>query len=758
MATPIIEVIEDCEQDIKTFRSELEVIIAEADEDGVRDEEETKEIKDFEDSIAELEEFVTEKRAELEKNKAEWEGLSSKVSELMADFQTLTDWGEPALQPLDQRIIEMDKNADSMFFRDAINSFEAAQTILDPLMEAYNKQSAAKLTYDEELKAAKQRVDACHQSELLAPDIIARIDQLETDFVSCEVLTEDLDYVTALSTMPGMVEEISLVEGMIEGIGETEERLQVACGEMLKKRQDALNELEPHQEFMLAFLDEVTQAEKTVDALLNDKDFEQAELQIAQTEQFIAESLERIPALEAEVEKREADEALLAKERDQLASELSASRPEVTLWKLYEWREGDSFEKLSSDCGAKNASILLGYPNNKKLSEYYQSNNELPVGTLVCVIDPTVKIFKMIVEGEKIFLTEDALAGYVAEHSKLTKTIAANLYALFINLETNNTTASDARNSFGWLTQYMTGWDVDEPVMERDKARASTKALLGSFDANNADQFASLVVTAAADCQAYRAALKDWLAEMQTELKATMDSLAFYEGVAKTCVIVGVLTIAVPASIPAAALYAGCTAAGLSVFSDTIKVVAAAGLGAESPVSLTDVATNAISAGLNAAVSTAIFGGIFSKLGPAIATRISSISVVETQAGRLFQSTLWSGKIVRLVPGTIHIDELAALVAPAVVQAYLKLFGRIAWGSAGGLKGVVETGATKFMDDNPDALNAPNEDVLATTIANEILDDATINEIFDVILQEHATEFEDILAEELRGLDLETVE
>jgi len=771
MATPLIEVIESCEQDIETFRADLEVIIAEADEDGVRDDEEAAEIKNFEDSIAELTLFTEEKRAEFETNKAEWDSLSSNLADLLGDFQTLTDWGDPNLQLLDQRITEMDRNADSLFFRDAISSFEAAQTIIDPLMEEYNKQSAAKLTFDEELASAEQRVAQFRQSDSLNQDITARIDQLETDLVSCEVLTENLDYVTALSTLPGTVEEISRVETMIAELGETKDRVQAAFGALIVKRQDALNELVPHQGLMDEFLEDFLQGERTYEALMNDSYFAQAELLITQMEQSISATLARIPALVAAQEKQEADEALLEKERDQLASDLSASAPQGTLWKLYEWKDGDSFEKLASDSEVKDASVLLGYPNNKKLSDYYQSNNELPAGTLVCVVDPAVKIFKMNVEGEDIFITEDALSGYVAEHSKLMQTLATNLNTLFLNLEKNNTSAYEARHMFGWVTQYMSGWDANEPAAEREKARASIKSLQGDFSADKADQFATLVLTAAADCQAYKAALQSWLAEMQTELKATMESLAFYEHIATTCAIVAAVTIAAPASVPMAALYAGCAAAGISVFSDSTKAVGAALTGSESPVSISDVATNAITAGLKTGISAAIFGGIFSKLGPALASRISSISIVEAQSTRLLANSFWSGHIVEMVKvteagakfiensgGTLHISKLAPYVAPVVVESFLKLFGRIAWGERGAISSFLNDTVTGFIDNNPEVLNTPSEDVTSTTIANEILDDAKINGIFDIILQENEAAFEQILTEELKGIDLDGLE
>ena len=244
---------------------------------------------------------------------------------------------------------------------------------------------------------------------------------------------------------------------------------------------------------------------------------------------------------------------------------------------------------------------------------------------------------------------------------------------------------------------------------------------------------------------------------MQTELKATMETLAVFDSVAKTCAVVAVLTLAAPASLPATALYAGCTAAGLSLWSDEIKVVAALSTGNESPVSLSDVATNALTAGVNAAVSAAIFGHIFSKIGLGIGKGLSSYSVVETQARRLIENPTWSTFIVeRVGGGSMNLSR----IIPHIVASYLRLMGRLAWGSLGGVKGVkelIERVATCFIEDNPEALNTPSEDVLASTIANEILDDAMINSIFDVILSEHTAEFEKLLAEELEGVESESL-
>lgn len=777
MPTPLIEVIESCEQDIERFRSELQVIITEADEDGVRDDEETAEIESFETTIADLEQYVQEKRTEFENNHAEWDGLSSEVSELLADFQTLTDWGEPDLQVVDQQITQMDEAAGNMFYRDAIDTFQLAQTNIAPLMDEYNAQSAAKLSYEEKLTSAKERIAECRNSDALVTDLEAILDQVETDFASIEAFAAERDFVTALSSLERPLDEISRVETGIADNKRTQEIIEGAFGDLGQKYVEVRDAVSPYEDLLDQVTTDFQTSMEQFNALMESRDFDQAELVLQQAQTSLEIAQQEIPtreaAAQAEQERLAEQEALLAAERDQLAAELSASPPKGVLWKLYEWKDGDSFDKLASDSGVQNAEVLLGFPNNKKAGDHYKSNNELPAGTLVCVIDPTVKIFKMEVEGELYYLTEDVLAMYAAENSRLLSSVKTNLNTLFMNLEKANKTAYDARHMAGWLTRYMTGWDAAEPASEREKARASVRALDGSFGPENADQFGSLVVTAAADCQAYRAALKTWIAEMQGELKASMETLEFYDKVAKTCAVVAIVTVASPASISVGTLYtfgsvgsaaitAGGASAGLSLFTDSIKVVGSAATGQEIPLTGSEMLANAITAGLTTGVSAAAFGGLFKLIGPAIASRIATTSVVETQVVRLLFSPYWYDKMCKLFPSIAALTPngtatLQKVIATSFVEPFLKLIGRIGWGESVALRGYIADYVVSYIESNPDVLESPSEEAAATTISNEVLDDATINGMFDLIFQENEAEIESIMAEQLQGLDFEAL-
>lgn len=780
MATPLIEVIESCEQDITNFRAELDVIIVEADADGFRDENEVREIESFEASIADLEQFVQEKRAEFENNHAEWVGISSDVSALRADFQTLTDWGTTELQLVDQWVNAMDAAANNLFYRDAIDAYQSAQTSIDPLMADYNAQLAAKSTYEEDLASAQQRVAGCRGSEVIVAELNTALDQVERDFASADAFAQQRDYVTALSGLQRPLEEISRIEGRIADSERIQEIIQGAFVELGKQYVDARDAVSPYEDLLDQVNTDYQGGVQKFNELMDARAFDQAELVLEQTGNSLETAVDQIPAREAaaraEEERIAEQEALLQAERDQLASELSASPPKGVLWKLYEWKDGDSFDKLAADSGVANAEVLLGFPNNKKLSDHYKSNNELPAGTLVCVVDPNVEIFEMKVEGEVYYLTSDVLAGFAAENEKLLNEVKAQLKVLFLNLESANKTAYDARHMVGWLTRYMTGWDAAEPAAEREQARASVKALDGGFTPENADQFAVLVVTAASDCQAYKAAIQAWLAEMQGELKATMESLEFYETVAKTCAVVAIVTIAAPASISVGTLYtfgavgsaaitASGASAGISVFSDTIKIVGAAATGQEAAVAAGDVIPKALKAGLITGGSAAAFGWLFGMLGPAIVSRIATASVVEAQTARLLANPFWYDKVGTLsqdlakltTNGTVHIDKVVAAMAPRFATELLKLIGRIGWGESVALRGYIADYAISYIDSNPDVLQSPSEEVAANTISNEILDDATINGIFDLIVQEHEAEIEAILVEQLAGLDFEAL-
>ena len=783
MATPLIEVIASCEQDIATYRQELEVIIAEADADGIRDEDEKQEIEHFETSIIELEKFVKEKRVEFEKNKAEWEGLSAKTSELAADYQTLLDWGETDLAVLDEKIGTMFAHEKNQFFRDAISAYETAQELMDPLIEAYQRQSAAMRDYDKERPVAEQRIRENRDAEAADGDIVAQLDQLQADLASAHAMTADLNFAGALEALRTTVGKIELVEKSIDDNAKMAALVQGAYVDLVARYNAARETVAPYQDLLDQLVQDFNDAAKTFGDLVADKKLGEAEALIQQIGIGIDSTLSQVPArqaaAEAEQRKAEEEEALLRAERAELATQLSAASPPGTLWKLYDWKNGDTFEKLASESEVKDASVIMGHPNNKKAADYFQKENELPIGTLVCVLDPTVKIYRVQVEGQEIYLTDTSLAAFTADNAKLMAAISAHLDGWFINLEKNNKLAYDARHMAGWITRYMTGWDLVEPAQEREAARKSVAAIQGRFPPEKAEQFTTLALQAFKDCETYKAALLKWLAEMQVELTGSMESLEFWDKTLKTVAVVCIVTIAAPASIPGAVLYnvgtaaltAGGAAASLSLFSDATTVVTAKAIGVETNITFGDALARSIKAGVIAGGSALIFGGIFYKIGPAIASRIATTSVVESQAARLLLQPVWSSRVVDMVKfnataqafiekagGTVSVAKLAPYVTPVIVEGYLKLFGRIAWGESVALRGYIAKGVTDFINGSPEVLEAPTEEAAAENIANGVLDQQTIDGIFDVIVKEHEVELEKILAEDIKKMNLQDLE
>lgn len=749
MATPLIEVIESCEQDIATYRDDLKDIIAEAEADGVVDEEEQKEIVTFETSIADLERFVQEKRAEFEKNKAEWEALASDVSELLADFQTLTDWGAPNLSTVDSAISEMDQNAANQFYRDAILSYENARASIDPMTEEYNKQSAAKLSYDEDRASAGDRAAACQSSEAMDRDIQSRLDQVDADFQSCDILAEQLDYVTALSSLQSTIDEISNIESLLEANAKAKERVLNLWGVLMTKRSDVLGQLQDHRDLLDDFLEEFGHREATFNALVNDSYFDQAEDWIAETEEGFASHLEMLAVREeaerAEQEKREADEALLAQDRDALASELSATAPKETLWKLYEWQSGDSFIKLAKDSGLSDPEALLGFPNNQKLANHYRAEDDLPPGTLVCVVDASIEVFTLELNGQTYVLTKGNLDEVLASNQRLMVDAASNYRAALDKLTKNHTLAYDARHLAGWVSKLMTGWANVQPASERDAAEAAVKKLESCASQNSREGFVDAIKEAARLCDVYHKALIKWLAEMQADLADTMWWVDSADVVATATATTLIITISAPASLPMLALYSFIAAAEISTLKSVTKNATIERYDLDiQMVSPTEIVGNAAKAGGKAAFAAFILGGTF----------------------KLLQNTLLKnvslGTPTDYVPFQRYIDavfkKLSETGAP-IPEAYKRRLVEVCWKtfiyrlSAGTLKGIVQPKIEVWYAGNEEAAVNNEPETSAVQIGNAMVTDAFMEEVCAALVREHGDEMETFIKAEYEKLE-----
>ena len=756
MTAPLIEVIESCKADIARFQDELKEIIAEADEDGIRDDDEKKEIENFEASIADLTQFVEEKEAEFKRNESEWNALSSDVSVLMSDFLALQEWGTPGLAAIDQQISTMDENANQRFYRDAIDTYKAVCTAMDPLVEEYNRQSAAKLDYDEAMDDAWRRVEACRQAEVTSPDIASRLDQIETDFDSCSIMAEQLNYEGALSALQPTIDEIGRVEGMIEEQAATKKRLDRAFADMLTKRTDAFEQLDPFTEVRNQLLDDCVAAEATFNALMNDNYFEQAELHLQQMEETIAAAVARIPTLQAEQEALEADQALMDKERDQLAAQLSATAPEGTFWRLHEWQEGDSFDDLASTCQVKGADILLGHPNNSNASDYYNSNGELPAGTLVCVVDPSVEVYKITINGQEHYLTKPELDRIGAGNTQMMNAIALSLKSTICVLRDAHDRTFEARNSWAG-TIFLQGFGDQEPRGARNKAEAHEDALTTFSLLDQSQAFADAVTAASTDVTAWHDALKNWLDQLLAAVEWRMDVLWWADVAAKTTATALGVTVMLPIMFTgagaSAAIYTvgqtasagAATGALLSVYTDTVKFATAKTAGLENAPTFTDVVYNAAFGAAVGGVTAGCTAFFMKSAGPEFLKSLGNYSDFSRHASEIVATSPGATRVANEMArraAQVGLDRVPTVVTDVAMKTLLARF------TVGSLKNLL-------LQDFFKALKAWGSDVLGmeeqaamTIIVDRFLTDEVCVTICVAVIAENEAEFEAIVMEE----------
>lgn len=758
MATPLIEEIESCKADIARFENELVEIIKDADADGIRDDEEKEEIKRFEDSIAHLKQFVVDKDAEFKRNEAEWNGLSSAISELMANFQTLTDWGTPNLATVDGLITQMDTHAGSRFYRDAINTYQSAQDTIDPLMEEYNKQSAAKLDYDEAMDAAWDRVKACRASDTISRDITARLDQVETDFQSCDIMAERLDYVGALSALQPTLDEITNIDGMIEEVGKEIERLNARYAEMLTKRSEAFGKMADRTDMVQALDEKTRQAEATFKVLINDRYFEQADRLIIQTEVEIAAALKQLEAVEAaeaaRAEKEATDQTLQDKDRDPLAAELSASAPDGTLWKLYEWQEGDSFDGLAKTSKLDTADKISGHPNNKKASDYYRINNELPAGTLVAVLDPTVEVYELQVADEKHYLTKSDLDCIGVSDMQLMNAIAFSLNSTLNTLRDAHDQINEARDGWAGYLFLSNNAINGEPKTQRTKAQAHEGALLTFSMLDDSKAFADAMIIASKDISAWQDGLVTWLDMLQSSINWKLSVLWVLDVAAKTTATTLMVTFLAPAAvvgIPYAALInigttgaaGAATGATVSLMSEVGRLAASAVDDIVKPPTAYEVFTSMATGAMKGGVAAGFTSWFMQKPSQAIFTRLGT-----WKPPSYFWSSFEAGGRINAAIAKL---ALKAGVTPPPVTTFVEVPMKVIHArlTMGAIKGFMLEPGWKWLKENVNSLFDKEETAAIEIMVHGIATDEACEAIMLDVISENQTEFERLVFEEI---------
>lgn len=243
MTNPLLEVIERCESTIANNEKEIKRLKKKAeDHDGdlTEADPEWDQIDTIRKRTETLEQQAGEKRREFEANKAEWEGLSGDVSDLVAKLQTLKDWGEPGAAAIDSTLATMRSSVDEDCYRAAINSFGDAKSSITPLMEEYERQSAAKETYDQEYEGVEQRLEQFREEEVYSDITTSGLPQIETNLDSASAPTDQRNYVEALELLRLGNPEIARLEAEFTRLNEaktaTEENL-----ETLEARMSAMD-------------------------------------------------------------------------------------------------------------------------------------------------------------------------------------------------------------------------------------------------------------------------------------------------------------------------------------------------------------------------------------------------------------------------------------------------------------------------------------------------------------------------------------
>lgn len=184
--------------------------------DGTVDAKEQKQLDEVEGKIAKLKGAVAKIRAEIEAASRAWEARSTDYARAQSEMGELATWGHaehPKVQAEADKIAPL--TTDQMW-TEAVTQLDATLKVLNPAVEDYRKQVAAKAAYDPLRADTDTRLSRAAAADPQTPDIEAKVTGLtaQVDVIDKSLVTKD--YVSALETVKGMEADLTTLEVLVK--------------------------------------------------------------------------------------------------------------------------------------------------------------------------------------------------------------------------------------------------------------------------------------------------------------------------------------------------------------------------------------------------------------------------------------------------------------------------------------------------------------------------------------------------------------
>lgn len=438
------------------------------------------------------------------------------------------------------------------------------------------------------------------------------------------------------------------------------------------------------------------------------------------------------------------------------------------MWIKYKVPQDMTLEEVVKKSGNILIDPILKHPKNRHIFKLYRKGEKIPKGEIVWVVDPKLKVYTMVFNGQKRVLTAGEYKGLCKRCDKVMD-FAVKQYSSTHDTVVWRHNQRKKVNDKHWVVAGLASMFADggsEPVKQKNASAAAVKALNSVVSGRYYGKFEAAVKKAARAVSDYARALDAWegafdrsAGNLVTTAEITRDVGFVTFGALAT-------TVAAPATLPAVLLtgtaVGGGTAALSSAAEETGKHIA--GQKVTFAQSVENVAWSTVKGAALGGISAGFAKWLGGKVAPKIAEKIFNQRTLNAISQRLVGGNSWVTKTLeRTFAKEVEIFNRAAakrggelLVRPLTQKAEQQMYALVV------SKAITRAGIAKitkascnyllsnaggaiikaYMKSNFNALKGVSEDGVADQIASHMEKHDVAMTIFDHILQGSRKELE----------------
>jgi hypothetical protein len=209
-----IEQIEAAETLVAQFtQEEADYRRSAIESDGI-DEEEQATLDRINQKITDLTDRIATLRAEIERNRAIWEGRASDLAQLRSQVAEVTAFGLPSAEPIASGLTEIDQSVSDQRWADATSQLDVLLANFEPVMADYTAQTDAMAEYTPLRASVDSRLAAVRADA--TPEMSRSLSRFDRQLAGIDSAVAEKDFVQALEDLNDLISDLEPLEDQIQ--------------------------------------------------------------------------------------------------------------------------------------------------------------------------------------------------------------------------------------------------------------------------------------------------------------------------------------------------------------------------------------------------------------------------------------------------------------------------------------------------------------------------------------------------------------